>query len=1053
MDMCKRNYFCLWIFSILISVDISGGYTITEGDSSSRSCSAVQFLTFSNARYFEGSCIWDATSALNTNCNYVSSCTIQATNSWLGHDPCVGAHKDLVWQESCTDIWTSWSSWTCPTTCTSQTLTRTRTCNRPAGCSGSSSESSDCLSVGCPRHGEWGTWDTWNSCSVTCGGGTKTRSRECDNPSPHNGGNTCGYPGPYTDTETVNCNTLDCFICGSRDYVHSISTTSSTNTAQRQIVLIEDASLRLTCCGVIKTWTFHAGRAGEINFQVWRKDGTTYTLLGKNSYTVPAGATGITHTYQVPEFDRITTQSGDLIGWFCPVDPVVSFSSGNLDYPDNIRVGTLAAGVTMYEGSTFSWTSVGYTNDISYAIKVSTADSGSPYFVNMGLTSTVYDNTMIGSRVYAVSVWDADKRETITISPTTAVTHLNYNNGYIVTESDLSLGTYSLSLRATDSCQNSIEATGTIEVVNTPPVITNLPDSYLLHEDAKDRVRLFTIRAFDRQSDFIICVKSSTSPSNAPFEVQVIQGTSDYGIFSLPNPNFSFDTVKQYKISVSCSDATGGSDSGDFFVNIQKNSPPVIKNLPADVILDVSTIHSGDVVFTVVTHDEENDTLTFTLSPSNAPFQILNYGDIQVTRDLAEVFQAGYDLSITVADPRTTIPARVLAVHLQNGEVMTSSTILDYETVPSKQYKLIITATDGKDTSTATMTVSIADENEQCSFHQNQYSVTADEGSAGGLFSDAGFVILDEDAGSSHTYKLSCGVESWRFSINTNSGRVSYFYSYDLDTEKTSSYNCKVTATDSGSLSCTTSLVINILDINDNTPTFDLSEVPVYITPYETTGTVLVNVTATDADISSYGDVTYRLDMSSYNFEYFDVTSDGALFVNKELTDFVIGDTLDLNLSAVDIGGKQGTVKIRIVFYELNTTTTSTTEKPVEFIASSWNTLWLTCMSVLLGIMGVLSIYFFFTYTPESMKGLLTTTVRKKRLQTLQKKKIKGTKETSNTDITEVSQNNAIEEVIHNSKHCLQSTRDKEPNPASTHPFPKNYEEDLPKSVEVDVWK
>lgn len=54
---------------------------------------------------------------------------------------------------------------------------------------------------------------------------------------------------------------------------------------------------------------------------------------------------------------------------------------------------------------------------------------GSPYFVNMGLTSTVYDNTMIGSRVYAVSVWGADKRETITISPTTAVTHLNYNNG------------------------------------------------------------------------------------------------------------------------------------------------------------------------------------------------------------------------------------------------------------------------------------------------------------------------------------------------------------------------------------------------------------------------------------------------------------------------------------------------------------------------------------------------------------------------------------------------------------------------------------------------
>ena len=62
------------------------------------------------------------------------------------------------------------------------------------------------------------------------------------------------------------------------------------------------------------------------------------------------------------------------------------------------------------------------------------------------------------------------------------------------------------------------------------------------------------------------------------------------------------------------------------------------------------------------------------------------------------------------------------------GEVTTASSVLDYETVPSKLYRLIITASDGKDTSTATMTISVADENERCSFHQNQYLVTADEG-------------------------------------------------------------------------------------------------------------------------------------------------------------------------------------------------------------------------------------------------------------------------------------------------------------------------------------
>ncbi|XP_062579590.1 uncharacterized protein LOC134241564 [Saccostrea cucullata] len=284
----------------------------------------------------------------------------------------------------------------------------------------------------------------------------------------------------------------------------------------------------------------------------------------------------------------------------------------------------------------------------------------------MGLTVTVFDTTAVGSRVYTVSVWDPDRREDLIVTPTTSAAHLNYQSGYIVTESALSVGTYSLSLSVTDTCQNSAAATITVQVINTPPIITNLPDSCLIHEDTVNRLRLFTLSTSDRQSDVVTCELSSTSPSNAPFEVQQIQGTTDYGIFSLPNPNLSFDTVKQYKTVVSCSDVTGGATSGEFYVDIQKNTPPVIKNLPAEVTLNASSVHAGDVIFTVRTHDDENDTLTFTMSPNSAPFQILNYGDIQVTRDLSEVFQAGYDLSITVADVRTTIPARVLSIHLQS---------------------------------------------------------------------------------------------------------------------------------------------------------------------------------------------------------------------------------------------------------------------------------------------------------------------------------------------------------------------------------------------------
>ncbi|XP_076444113.1 adhesion G-protein coupled receptor G4-like [Babylonia areolata] len=45
--------------------------------------------------------------------------------------------------------------------------------------------------------GNWGSWGPYGSCSVTCGTGTKIRSRQCDNPPPFYGGSPCN--GPSTD--------------------------------------------------------------------------------------------------------------------------------------------------------------------------------------------------------------------------------------------------------------------------------------------------------------------------------------------------------------------------------------------------------------------------------------------------------------------------------------------------------------------------------------------------------------------------------------------------------------------------------------------------------------------------------------------------------------------------------------------------------------------------------------------------------------------------------------------------------------------------------------
>lgn len=56
--------------------------------------------------------------------------------------------------------------------------------------------------------GGWGPWSPWATCSATCGGGIKTRMRECNSPQPQHGGRKC--IGEANDE--AGCNKKDCPI-------------------------------------------------------------------------------------------------------------------------------------------------------------------------------------------------------------------------------------------------------------------------------------------------------------------------------------------------------------------------------------------------------------------------------------------------------------------------------------------------------------------------------------------------------------------------------------------------------------------------------------------------------------------------------------------------------------------------------------------------------------------------------------------------------------------------------------------------------------------------
>ncbi|XP_017573536.2 hemicentin-1 isoform X3 [Pygocentrus nattereri] len=135
--------------------------------------------------------------------------------------PCKGADTQT---QVCTERncpvdgkWSSWVSWgACSVSCGGGTRQRTRLCASPAPqhggrqCEGNDIHIDFCNSEPCPINGNWGPWSSWGSCSRTCNGGQMRRYRTCDNPRPANGGRACAG----TDTEIQKCSTASCPVDG-----------------------------------------------------------------------------------------------------------------------------------------------------------------------------------------------------------------------------------------------------------------------------------------------------------------------------------------------------------------------------------------------------------------------------------------------------------------------------------------------------------------------------------------------------------------------------------------------------------------------------------------------------------------------------------------------------------------------------------------------------------------------------------------------------------------------------------------------------------------------
>ncbi|XP_072112240.1 protocadherin Fat 4 [Mobula birostris] len=203
----------------------------------------------------------------------------------------------------------------------------------------------------------------------------------------------------------------------------------------------------------------------------------------------------------------------------------------------------------------------------------------------------------------------------------------------------------------------------------------------------------------------------------------------------------------------------------------------------------------------------------------------------------------------------------------------------------------------------ATVQVYITDTNDNAPrFTRDLYLATISE-SAGNLTQVVRVSASDVDEGNNalvHYYIIE-GNEEDQFMIQSTTGQVTLIGK--LDHEATVSYSLTLLAVDLGSdpLSSTCTLIINVLDENDNTPSFPQAVMHIDALENMRVGKLVESATATDSDSGDNAEIHYSITGSNNHGTFSISHNTGSIFLAKKM-DFETQSVYHLNITAKDKG-------------------------------------------------------------------------------------------------------------------------------------------------------
>uniref|UniRef100_A0A8B9RRG5 Cadherin domain-containing protein n=1 Tax=Accipiter nisus TaxID=211598 RepID=A0A8B9RRG5_9AVES len=523
------------------------------------------------------------------------------------------------------------------------------------------------------------------------------------------------------------------------------------------------------------------------------------------------------------------------------------------------------------------------TGDAMVNITVKDLNDNSPHFIHAVESVNVVENWKAGHTIFQAKALDPDEgvngvvlyslkqnpKGLFSISEQTGAISLT---GPL----DINAGSYQVEILASDMgvpqlSSNFILTVSVHDVNDNPPVFDQLSYEITILESEPVNSRFFKVQASDKDSGV-----------NGEIAYSIIEGnTGDaFGIFPdgqlYIKSELDRELQERYVLLVVASDRAV--EPLNATVNVTVILEDVNDNRPL--------FNSTNYVF----YFEEEQRGGSYVGKINAVDK--DFGPNGEVRYSFEHMQPDFELNTVTGEIRSTHQFDREALMRQRGAAVFSLTVIATDQGLPKPLK-----------DQATVQIYMKDINDNApKFLKDLYQATISE-LAANLTQVLRVSASDVDEGVNGLihYSVIKGNEEKQFAIDSSTGQVTLVGK--LDHEATASYSLVIQAVDAGavSLSSTCMLSIDVLDENDNSPSFPKSTLLVDVLENMRVGELVSSVTATDSDSGDNADLHYSITGTNNHGTFSISPNTGSIFLAKKL-DFETQSLYKLNITAKDQG-------------------------------------------------------------------------------------------------------------------------------------------------------